>query len=119
MLKQLGIPIGHETIRNHVQRYGEAIKHKQEQWNKDEASGKRASEIIMVESDGIYVSLQGKDRKKSKRHEIKVGCQYEGWEKADPAGSKYCLKNLHVLATVDSSEAFWDLDAMSKGKESL
>lgn len=108
MLKQLGIQVSHETIRNHVQKYGKAIKQKQEPLNKDEASGERASEIIMVESDGIYISLQGKDRKKRKKHEIKVGCQYEGWEKADPAGSQYCLKNPHVLATVGSSDAFWD-----------
>jgi len=49
--------------------------------------------MVVVESDGDYISLQREDRKKAKSLEIKVGCVYEGWEAADPRGSRFLLKH--------------------------
>jgi len=62
---------------------------------------------VVVESDGVHVPLQRKDRKKAKSLEIKVGCVYEGWEAADPKGSRYRLKHPKVLATTGTAEAYW------------
>jgi hypothetical protein len=105
MLEQLGIHMSHQRIHRAVEEIGEAIEKRQNTNNK--AEGTREAEIVVVESDGVHVPLQRKDRKKAKSLEIKVGCVYEGWEAADPKGSRYRLKHPKVLATTGTAEAYW------------
>ncbi|PTQ56899.1 MAG: hypothetical protein BSOLF_2575 [Candidatus Carbobacillus altaicus] len=70
---------------------------------------KREAKIVLVESDGVYVSLQGKDRKKyGTTLEIKNGCIYEGWEAKNPVKREYRLKNPKVIATTNSSKEYWE-----------
>ena len=45
--------------------------------------GKRETKVLFEEADGVWIGLQGKDRKESKNGdaEIKVAIAYDGWKK--------------------------------------
>lgn len=45
--------------------------------------GEQKTSVLFEEADGVYVSLQGNDRKKShqKKAEIKMAIAYAGWKK--------------------------------------
>ncbi|WP_268928977.1 ISLre2 family transposase [Microaerobacter geothermalis] len=106
MLSQIGIHMSHQRIHRAVEAIGEAIEKRR---NSDSAEeGTRKADIVVVESDGVHVPLQGADRKKAKSLEIKVGCVYEGWEAAEPKGSRYRLKHQKILATTGTAEAYWE-----------
>lgn len=107
ILAQFGIHMSHQRVHQAVQEMGEAIEKRQTAESPSE--GTRQADIVVVESDGTHVPLQGEDRKKAKSLEIKVGCIYEGWEAADPQGEQYRLKHPHVVATVGTAEQFWEL----------
>lgn len=105
MLRQVGIHMSHQRVHRAVQDIGEAIEKRQTEDRV--AEGTRKADIVVVESDGVHVHLQREDRKKAKSLEIKVGCVYEGWEAADPRGSRFRLKHPKVLATTGTAEAYW------------
>jgi hypothetical protein len=107
MLRQVGIHMSHQRIHQAVQDIGEAIEQRQAENHNRAGEGTRKADIVVVESDGVYVPLQREDRKKAKSLEIKVGCVYEGWEAADPRGSRFRLVNAKVLATTGTAEEYW------------
>ena len=48
---------------------------------KGKLKGKREVKVLFEESDGLYINMQGKDRKGgSGRKEIKLAVTYEGWK---------------------------------------
>jgi len=107
ILEQFELYMSHQRIHKAVQEQGERINKHREQMPENEI--KRKAEIVLVESDGVYVSLQGKDRNKYGTNlEIKNGCIYEGWEAENPAKTEYRLKNPKVIATTDSSKKYWE-----------
>jgi hypothetical protein len=105
MLEQIGIHMSHQRVHRAVQDIGEAIEKRLAA--NGQAEGTREAEIVVVESDGTYVHLQGEDRKRMKSLEIKTGCVYEGWETKQPRGSRYNLKRPRVLATTGTSQEYW------------
>jgi len=76
MLRQVGIHMSHQRVHQVVQEIGEAIEKRQ--MAEPLVEGTRKADIVVVESDGVYIPLQREDRKKAKSLEIKVSCVYEG-----------------------------------------
>ena len=61
---------------------------------------------MFEEADGVYINLQGKDRKRQKQEkaEVKVGIAYEGWRKTGP--DRYALENKVVVAGLSKAKEF-------------
>jgi len=57
---------------------------------------------LMVEADGVMLSLQ---REKQRRAEVKLGIAYEGWEKVSK--DRYRTVNKTTFAAVGGGDAFW------------
>ena len=53
-----------------------------EEYKKGNLHGEKEVPVLFEEADGVYVNLQGKDRKKRRQDkaEIKVGIAYDGWK---------------------------------------
>src|SRR5699024_10315644 len=62
--------------------------------------------VLFEEADGVYIKLQGKDRKKEKQDkaEIKIGIAYDGWRKTGP--DCYALENKVVVAGFSKAKEF-------------
>lgn len=74
-------------VWNVIQALGEKVCEEEaelvEEHKKGHIQGKKEVPVLFEEADGVYVSLQGKDRKKSSRGkaEVKVGIAYDGWKR--------------------------------------
>ncbi len=83
--KITGQTISHGGAWDIIQTVGKKIdtieKQQAEAVSKGHFSGQREKEILFEEADGVYLSIQGKDRKKRKKRELKVAISYEGWQK--------------------------------------
>ena len=68
--------------------------------------GSKEAPVLFEEADGVYVKLQGKDRKEShqKKVEIKVGIAYDGWKKEGK--DRYRLEDKIVIAGIAKSKEF-------------
>ena len=72
-----------------------------------EGEGKKAARL-MVEADGVMLSLQ---REKGKKVEVKLGIAYEGWEKVGKAQKigkvRYRTVNKTAFASIGGECDFW------------
>lgn len=100
------IQLSHETMRNITIRAGEEIEKKEQEMvrlykEKKLAKGEKETPILFEEADGLWINLQGKDRKeqiernkkeyektgkeyvppKRIKSELKLHESYEGWKK--------------------------------------
>jgi hypothetical protein len=66
-----------------------------------EGEGRKVARL-MVEADGVMLSLQ---RERERKTEVKLGIAYEGWEKVGK--DRYRTVNKTCFATVGSGETFW------------
>ena len=68
--------------------------------------GDCAAPVLFEEADGVYVSLQGKDRieKRKDKAEIKVGIAYDGWKKTGK--DRYELPNKVAVAGFARAKEF-------------
>ena len=68
--------------------------------------GTREVPVLFEEADGVYINLQGKDRKRKgrKKAEIKVGIAYDGWKKTGK--DRYELPNKVVVAGFAKAKEF-------------
>jgi hypothetical protein len=68
--------------------------------------GEKEVPVLFEEADGVYVSLQGEDRRKSKqgKAEIKVGIAYDGWKKTGK--DRYELPDKIVVAGFAKAKDF-------------
>lgn len=68
--------------------------------------GEKESPVLFEEADGVYIKLQGKDRKKSKQDkaEIKIGIAYDGWKKTSE--DRYALVNKVIVAGFAHAKEF-------------
>ncbi len=84
-------------VWNVIQALGEKVCENEaeltEAYKKGYVKGKRAVPVLFEEAGGVYIKLQGKDRKKEKQDkaEIKIGIAYDGWRKTGP--DRYALEN--------------------------
>lgn len=82
--RMTGQTISHAGVWNVIQTLGETINKKEqsavELLKKDIVCGKEETPVLFEEADGVYISMQGKDRKKyrKRKQEIKVGLAYKG-----------------------------------------
>lgn len=82
-----GQSISHGAAWGLAQKFGEKLEKEEdekiERFKRYELNGERKVDVLFMESDGIWLSMQGKDRPKkegSGKRELKIGIHYEGWE---------------------------------------
>ena len=97
-------------IWNVIQALGEKVCEEEteltEAYKKGQVKGKREVPVLFEEADGVYIKLQGKDRKKEKQDkaEIKIGLAYDGWRKTGP--DRYALEDKVVVAGFSKAKEF-------------
>ena len=64
--------------------------------------GAKQTNILFQETDGVYLKMQGKDRKKAKNQELKLATIYEGWNE----GNRHELINKKVIAGFEDGTSF-------------
>lgn len=103
-----GQKISHGGVWNVIQAVGEKIdttEKKQAKAVSQECSkGQRENPILFEEADGVYLSIQGKDRKKGKRQELKVAISYEGWKEVSK--NRYEVAHKLVCAGFEPAAEF-------------
>ncbi len=108
--KASGIDLPHQTIWRMMGRSAdpwlEEAKRELEWFRKTgelPSSEGRQVGRLMMEADGVMVSLQ---REREKKVEIKLGIAYEGWCRVGQ--DRYRTLNKTIFATVGGQQAFWD-----------
>ena len=101
--------ISHQTAWNVVQKLGSKIAEQEEdltnQYKQGKVQGEREIKVLFEEADGVYINLQGKDRKKKgKSSEMKLAIFYEGWEKTGK--NRYELFGKNVISGFDTASNF-------------
>ena len=97
-------------VWNVIQALGEKVceeeKELVESHKKGRVHGKKEVPVLFEEADGVYISLQGKDRKQSgqDRAEMKVAIAYDGWKKT--GRERYILPDKVVVAGFASAKEF-------------
>lgn len=97
-------------VWNVIQALGEKVCDEEvrlvEEHKKGHIQGKKEVPVLFEEADGVYVKLQGKDRKNMKRDkaEIKVGIAYDGWKQT--GRERYELPDKVVVAGFAGAKEF-------------
>ena len=99
LMQNLNIYISHETVRDIVLKAGMKIIEKENEQikldKKDKlVAGTKEIPVVFEEADGLWINLQGKDRKEQ-IEKYKATCEKEGKEYKEPTSVKSELK-LHV-----------------------
>lgn len=99
LMQNLNIYISHETVRDIVLKAGMKIIEKENEEikldKKDKlVAGTKEIPVLFEEADGLWINLQGKDRKEQ-IEKYKATCEKEGKEYKEPTSVKSELK-LHV-----------------------
>jgi hypothetical protein len=116
--------LSHTTVWNVVHKIGDKLE-KQDQekmarYEKGKLNGDREVKVLFQEADGIWLSMQGKDRPKrgkSKKKELKVAINYEGWKKRKGQKEGYVVHNKTACAGFYDSKTFkklWDATVAEK-----
>ena len=68
--------------------------------------GEKESPVLFEEADGVYIKLQGKDRKNARQDkaEVKIGIAYDGWKQTGQ--DRYQLVNKVVVAGFSHAKEF-------------
>lgn len=108
--------ISHTAVWNVVQKLGSKIEEKEERKillnKKGQLNGAKEVNVLFQEMDGIWLSIQGKDRPKrgkSKKKELKLGITYEGWKKRNGSKDAYVVENKIACASFSNSKKFKEL----------
>ena len=104
-----GIQISHGCVWNMAQKIGEKIKEVEDQsialYKAEQITGQKEVDVLFEEADGVYLKLQGKDRKRhGKAKELKVAVTYEGWK--EKGKNRFILENKKFCSSFESSKAF-------------
>ena len=97
-------------VWNVIQALGEKVCEEEaeltEEYKRGNVKGKKDVPVLFEEADGVYIKLQGKDRKEEKQDkaEIKIGIAYDGWRKTGP--DRYALENKVVVAGFSKAKEF-------------
>jgi len=115
-----GIDISHGTAWSVTQKLGEKIeedeKNKIALFNAEKSIGEKEVPVLFEEADGVYIKIQGKDRKANgKSREMKVGVTYEGWEKEGE--KRFKLVNKRAICTLGDSKKFKELKESTVASE--
>ena len=103
-----GQSLSHGGVWNLIQQLGGRIAEEEKvavsEMNAEQPRGSAAVPVLFEEMDGVWLRMQGKDRKRMKKQEMKVSVMYEGWEKDGKRNSR--LSNKAVLAGMEKSDEF-------------
>lgn len=108
--EKTGQTISAMGVWNVIQALGEKVCEEEaeltEEYKRGNVKGKKDVPVLFEEADGVYIKLQGKDRKKEKQDkaEIKIGIAYDGWRKTGP--DRYALENKVVVAGFAKAKEF-------------
>lgn len=97
-------------VWNVIQALGEKVCEEEkilvEEHKKGRLHGEKEVPVLFEEADGVYVRLQGKDRKAAgqDKAEIKVGIAYDGWK--CEGKNRYTLPNKVVAAGFSHAKEF-------------
>lgn len=97
-------------VWNVVQALGEKVCEEEkalvELHKKGRLHGEKEVPVLFEEADGVYISLQGKDRKKYRQDkaEMKVAIAYDGWKKTGK--DRYTLPEKVVVAGFAKAKEF-------------
>lgn len=97
-------------VWNVIQALGEKVCEEEQKLvqahKKGKLCGEKEAPVLFEEADGVYVKLQGNDRKKSKQKkaEIKVAIAYDGWKKTGK--DRYELSDKVVVAGFSKAKVF-------------
>ena len=99
-------------VWNVIQALGEEVCREEKELVKEHKAGHIRGEteapVLFEEADGIYLRLQGEDRKNTKdgKAEMKVGIAYDGWKKTGK--DRYALQDKVVVAGFSKAKDFHD-----------
>lgn len=99
-------------VWNVIQALGEKVCEEEkdlvEDYRQGRIRGEKEVPILFEEADGVYINLQGKDRKGNfgKKAEMKVGIAYEGWVRTGTG--RYELSEKVVVAGLSKAKDFHD-----------
>lgn len=73
-------------------------------------NGSKISKELFIEADGTFVPLQGKDRKKKRRVELKMGYVYDSRKlvNKDKEHPRYKLENKQYYSGINRADDFWE-----------
>lgn len=97
-------------VWNVIQALGEKVCEEEKELTEAHKAGKvhgaKEVPVLFEEADGVYINLQGKDRKNTGQDmaEIKVGIAYDGWKKTGK--DRYELPNKVVVAGFAKAKEF-------------
>ena len=117
--KTSAIDLSHQTIWRAVAKLADGylkkahteLKRFVETGEIPEGEGRKAAQLL-VEADGVYLSLQ---REKARKAEVKLGIAYEGWEKVGK--DRYRTVNKTTYADVAGENVFWEAMTLKLGKK--
>lgn len=103
--------ISHMTAWNVIQKLGMKLEKKEkalvEKHEKGQLKGNKKVEVLFQEADGVWLSMQGKDRpKKSKKKEMKIAINYEGFKRRPGNIESYESHNKTVCIGFHKSSEF-------------
>lgn len=107
----LFVPVSHQEIHKWLQEAGKARIQEEEEVRRaifedgEVPDGEREAELVVVEVDGVVISLQ---RSQQKRAEIKLGTMHEGWEPETPARKRFRLKEKDCWGGIVEEDVFWE-----------
>ena len=109
--------ISPQGVWNVVQTVGTKIKdieaRKIELNEKGVLNGDKETKVLFQEQDGLWLSIQGKDKPKikSKKKELKLAVSYTGWKKRAGNKNEYQVQDKTLCASFDTSKHFKKLVA--------
>lgn len=102
--------ISHGAVWGIVKNFGEKLQKDEEERSKryklGKLNGEREAKVLFMEADGLWLSMQRKDRPKKGKKEIKLGIHHEGWERRSGKKEAYIVKNKGVIAGFTDPENF-------------
>lgn len=103
--------LSHTTAWNVIQKVGSKLRNKEQhlidKYEHGELNGDRKVEVLFQEADGVWLSMQGKDRpKKGSKKEMKVAINYEGFKKREGQKKGYQVYNKTACAQFGKSKEF-------------
>ena len=105
-----GQPISAMGVWNVIQALGAKVCEEEKELTQAHKQGKVHGEkevpVLFEEADGVYIKLQGRDRKKSgqDKAEMKIGIAYDGWKQTGK--DRYELPNKVIVAGFAHAKEF-------------
>lgn len=112
--KTTAVDLSHQTIHRLLSRVADACLEQEAKATKwfletgelPSSEGKKVVRL-MVEADGVMISLQ---REQAKKAEVKVGIAYEGWQKVGK--DRYRTVHKTSFADIANSDTYWSAVAL-------